>query len=114
MLAHYARISDVTTAYEFASAVSQLVLNLSVSDFQSITPPATMTPWRNLIPAFKRSANRGFAFGVICAQSRRWAPGTDVREWLDDALGRAGLRSAHKIYKSAEDVMRRGRAVNGD
>ncbi|MGI3901375.1 MAG: hypothetical protein ACRYGP_07955 [Janthinobacterium lividum] len=113
MLAHYARITDVTTAYEFASAVSHLVLNLSVTDFASLRLPPTMRAWAALFPAFKRSANRGFAFGVICAHSRHWTLGTDVREWLDDALARAGLRPAHKIHQSAQCVMERRRATSG-
>ncbi len=112
MLAHYARIPDLTVAYEFASAVSHLVLNLSATDFQRIRLPATMHGWRDLLPAFKRSANRGFAFGVICAHSRRWTPGTDVLEWLDDALFRAGLGSAQRIYRDAGEVMGR-RAASG-
>jgi hypothetical protein len=106
LLAQYTSTTDVIMAYELASKVSHVVLNLSEADFERITPPVMMTPWNGLFDAFRKSRDRGFAYAVICACSSKWIDGRVIDEWLDEALATAGLGSAASIIATAHSQMK--------
>ena len=101
LLAYFAQITEVGTAYRLASAVAHIALNLSPDDFDKLILPQSMQPWAVLFDGVKRSQDRGFAFAIICAAAPPWREEQTVTEWLDRALNEAGLGASATILLTA-------------
>lgn len=101
VLAHFAQITEVATAYRLASAVAHIALNLSSRDFEKLRLPKTMQPWAALFHGLKTSQDRGFAYAIICASGSPWREERVDSEWLDQALTETGLDTASAILSAS-------------
>ncbi|WP_331302956.1 hypothetical protein [Methylobacterium oryzae] len=101
LLAMTAKTKEVAAAYHLASRVAHLAMNLREDDFNRLEPPPSWEAWTGLFEGFKKSRDRGFAYGVICAWAEPWEEGQPSIAWLDEALRRAGLDSSTMIYAAA-------------
>ena len=105
LLAQFAAVFDSVVAYELASAVSHIVLNLKPDDFFRMKLPDSMRPWEKFSAGFRKERNHGFAYTVICGSCPKWRDNTTVEDWLNDTLKIAGLGPASSIFESAQSEM---------
>jgi len=112
LLAYFAQITEVFSAYELASTVAHIALNLSSDDFSQLILPEQMQSWTALLDGFKLSQDRGFAYAVISASGSPWQEGQAIKDWVDDALKKAGLGTASDILSTAVASARAASVAN--
>lgn len=105
MFARLSKLAEATIAYDHASYLAHLCLNLSDEHFPGLTLPAGMADWEVLFPHFKNRHDRAFAFAVICFNLEPWQNGFNLEQWIDDALAKSGLPKAGAILTGAIAVM---------
>ncbi|KQT48152.1 hypothetical protein ASG47_07195 [Devosia sp. Leaf420] len=105
MFARMSRLTDPMIAYDHASCLAHLCLNLNDQHFPGLLLPTGMADWEVLFPNFKCRRDRAFAFAVVCFNLEPWQSGFKLEAWLDDALAKSGLPKAEVIMADAIAAM---------
>ena len=102
LLAVKADIKEATEAYEAASSLSMICLNLINNDFANLKVPEAFKPFgQDRIGAFRGARNRGFAYACIAFNAPRIREHKSIEEWLEVALKSSGLPSKESILSAA-------------
>jgi len=96
-LANSIGIEESFRAYEFASALATLCLNLPKELFCSLSVPEEFSIWGNRVRALQDLSDPGFAFFAIAKQAPRYRKEVSIERWLEEALSNTGLPNLEVI-----------------
>lgn len=90
--------------YRLASSLAIICLNLTDKHFEMLKVPGRFDLiGKNLISAFRKAANRGFAFVCLASLAPAYTEGKNEDTWIEETLKAADLPSRAKITRDAVD-----------
>jgi hypothetical protein len=103
-IANFVRANNVPEAYELASILASISLNLAPQHFATLKVPDSFRPWGGRNDAFIKNLDRGFAFLVLAKHAPR-VPVRDMDEWVEQTLHASGLPPVRTIKRDARTEM---------
>jgi len=105
LLANVTGVSDIFSAYKFASRMAGFCLNFPRQLFDNLRIPESFAAWGNRNDAFKAQCDRGYLYMLLLAHARG-LDFSDYDAWFTSILERSGLPGIEEIRVRADEEIK--------
>lgn len=93
-------LGDAMLAFNVASQLAHVCLDLPSELYQKLVIPDSFQPWKERVSSAIATCDPGFAFLVLCHHGAK-VPVRDLTQWLGETVCRGGLPSLSEIRSAS-------------